>query len=138
MTRMTYILSWLITLFGAVSISLAIWVGLPITDNAVLAQVPVRIGLIVLTLGVLVLRDNLRHRKHKRAAQALEQSLITTRTGDGPIVAARMKEALQRLKDSNGATSLYDLPWYILIGPPGAGKTTALIHSGLERDAYNH
>jgi type VI secretion system protein ImpL len=132
MTRMTYILSWLITLFGAVSISLAIWVGLPITDNAVLAQVPVRIGLIVLTLGVLVLRDNLRHRKHKRAAQALEQSLITTRTGDGPIVAARMKEALQRLKDSNGATSLYDLPWYILIGPPGAGKTTALIHSGLE------
>ncbi|MDR2624805.1 MAG: type VI secretion system membrane subunit TssM, partial [Zoogloeaceae bacterium] len=27
---------------------------------------------------------------------------------------------------------LYELPWYILIGAPGAGKTTALLNSGLE------
>ena len=26
---------------------------------------------------------------------------------------------------------LYDLPWYVFIGAPGAGKTTALINSGL-------
>jgi type VI secretion system protein ImpK len=25
---------------------------------------------------------------------------------------------------------LYDLPWYVIIGPPGAGKTTALVNSG--------
>jgi type VI secretion system protein ImpL len=30
-----------------------------------------------------------------------------------------------------GATALYSLPWYLMIGPPGAGKTTALKHSGL-------
>ena len=26
---------------------------------------------------------------------------------------------------------LYQLPWYVIIGAPGAGKTTALVNSGL-------
>jgi len=30
-----------------------------------------------------------------------------------------------------GAAALYSMPWYMIIGPPGAGKTTALKHSGL-------
>lgn len=30
-----------------------------------------------------------------------------------------------------GGAALYSLPWYVIIGPPGAGKTTALKHSGL-------
>ena len=132
MTRSMQVLSLSITLFGAVSISLAIWVGLPITGHPILAKEPVRIALTTLTLGLLLLRATLRQRKYKRAAQALEQSLITTPTGDGPIVAERMKEALQRLKSISGTNSLYSLPWYVVIGPPGAGKTTALINSGLD------
>lgn len=31
-----------------------------------------------------------------------------------------------------GAGALYSLPWYAIIGPPGAGKTTALKASGLQ------
>ena len=28
--------------------------------------------------------------------------------------------------------SLYELPWYVIIGAPGSGKTTALLNSGLK------
>jgi type VI secretion system protein ImpL len=31
-----------------------------------------------------------------------------------------------------GQRYLYELPWYIIIGAPGSGKTTALVNSGLE------
>jgi type VI secretion system protein ImpL len=42
----------------------------------------------------------------------------------------RMKQALARLR-RRGGRNLYEQPWFVLIGPPGAGKTTALLNSGL-------
>jgi type VI secretion system protein ImpL len=53
---------------------------------------------------------------------------------DAPVLAERMQEALTTLREVSGGsgTYLYDLPWYVLIGPPGSGKTTALVNSGLE------
>jgi len=50
---------------------------------------------------------------------------------------ATLKKA--RFKSSKGDVSLYQLPWYIIIGPPGSGKSTALVNSGLEFPlAKNH
>lgn len=53
---------------------------------------------------------------------------------DAEVLGERMKDALATLKSAGKGKSgyLYDLPWYILIGPPGAGKTTALANSGLK------
>lgn len=46
---------------------------------------------------------------------------------------SKLRTALTQLKKSKlGAKSLYELPWYIIIGPPGAGKTTAIVNSGLK------
>ena len=51
---------------------------------------------------------------------------------------ARMQEALAILRQSAGSGGrrfsgqyLYQLPWYMFVGAPGSGKTTALMHSGL-------
>ena len=52
--------------------------------------------------------------------------------GAGAQDAARLLEALKRMRDSQRGRSLDRLPWYLLIGPSGAGKTTALLNSGLQ------
>ncbi len=49
---------------------------------------------------------------------------------------ARLRErvgaALARLRRSGTRGALYEQPWFVLIGPPGAGKTTALRNAGLQ------
>ncbi|XQF94196.1 hypothetical protein ACOBV9_18305 (plasmid) [Pseudoalteromonas espejiana] len=46
----------------------------------------------------------------------------------------RMNEAIDLLKDVKlfKGKNIYQLPWYIMIGPPGAGKTTVIHNSGLD------
>ena len=41
----------------------------------------------------------------------------------------RMKQVLTRLRKRG--RHVYEQPWFVLIGPPGAGKTTALLNAGL-------
>jgi type VI secretion system protein ImpL len=48
-----------------------------------------------------------------------------------------LEDAIERLRHSklgkgkSGKSALYALPWYMIIGPPAAGKTTAIANSGL-------
>ena len=45
----------------------------------------------------------------------------------------RFEEAVATLKQRRrSGHSLYELPWYVIIGAPGSGKTTALVNSGLK------
>jgi len=50
------------------------------------------------------------------------------------VVAARLADALSAMKSAGGGKGgfLYERPWYVLIGPPGSGKTTAIRNSGLD------
>jgi len=67
-------------------------------------------------------------------AQAQDQ-IAAVRPDRKPQVQAlekQLTEAIAALKTSKmGAGALYALPWYIIIGPPGSGKSTALQESGL-------
>ena len=132
MRGLTSVFSSFVYILGTALLCAAIWFGLPILGVDILASADVRAALIGAILLGLLLVSLLRWRVRKRAAQSLEKSLVDTQLGDGEVLAERMQDAVAQLKKSGGATALYDLPWYVLIGPPGAGKTTALVHSGLD------
>jgi type VI secretion system protein ImpL len=75
-----------------------------------------------------------RHRK-KASAQIAEGIAADDKPEDDTdVLKDKMKDALATLKTASGRNGdfLYDLPWYVLIGPPGSGKTTALVNSGLK------
>ncbi len=54
------------------------------------------------------------------------------------LLRQQLSASIQKLKKSKlghgkrGTAALYALPWYMIIGPPAAGKTTAIKNSGLE------
>jgi type VI secretion system protein ImpL len=63
--------------------------------------------------------------------------LARTRDDEAADLRRKFEEALLQLKavrskSRRGKQYLYELPWYIVIGAPGSGKTTALLNSGLE------
>jgi type VI secretion system protein ImpL len=73
-----------------------------------------------------------RRKKSAEIAKGLTETAEVE--SDAEVLAERMKDALATLKTAGRSKGdfLYDLPWYLLIGPPGAGKTTALVNSGLK------
>ncbi|QUL36784.1 type VI secretion system membrane subunit TssM [Erythrobacter sp. JK5] len=77
----------------------------------------------------------IRRWRAKKAEAALAKELAGPDPGDEEAAAVqqRMAEALKALRKASGKKRnyLYSLPWYVIIGPPGAGKTTALVNSGL-------
>lgn len=120
-------------IIGVICLIIAIWVGLPMTGVGFLSSVWFRATLIGLILGTIFLVMFFKWRARRKKARELEDALIPTEPeGDGKVLSERMQTALATLKKSGGSAYLYDLPWYVIIGPPGAGKTTALQNSGIE------
>jgi type VI secretion system protein ImpL len=68
------------------------------------------------------------------AAVAARPKVEEARPSDEAVrLRERFEKAVTTLKQQRrDGHSLYDLPWYIFIGAPGSGKTTALLNSGLK------
>lgn len=77
--------------------------------------------------------------------QQMSQEELSDRQATETLLAQRFSEAALRLKRTQFGRRhqqswlarfqshyLYQLPWYVMIGAPGAGKTTALLNAGLE------
>ena len=129
---------WMRNFAGAAVASGIIWYLFPIVP-ALQAPLP-RILAILAVLVVFLAWTGITAWRRRRGERVLTAG-IAGATGHNPkdaaeasaevaLLAARMRRALDRLKRT-GRRRLYDQPWFVLIGPPGSGKTTALLNSGL-------
>ena len=100
-------------------------------------------GLVIAVLAVILIARRLRARRAARelekalAAQAAEQARSRPdMQGEILQMQQEFQKAIAALKSSKiargGENALYALPWHVIVGPPGAGKTTALRNSGLQ------
>ncbi|WP_192022878.1 MULTISPECIES: type VI secretion system membrane subunit TssM [Shewanella] len=139
---------WVITILGFVCLALLIWFGGPLVAIAgyePLASAAVRIIVLLVIVMVWGGVHFSRQIKSKKQSEEMADSLINGEEGAAvngdelvkseiTLLQNKMTQALDILKQTKLTKnkSIYELPWYIMIGPPGSGKTTAIQHSGLE------
>ncbi|MGE3934002.1 MAG: type VI secretion system membrane subunit TssM [Rhodospirillaceae bacterium] len=140
---------WFLTLIGALALIAIVWlVGPLIAIGSVRPLEPEIVRLIVVILILVGWGLDIMFRM--RRARARDEGLVKemaassgapahSAAGAGEVaqIEQRFREATELLKSRVKAGRfsqrfLYELPWYIMIGPPGTGKTTAIENSGLD------
>ncbi len=129
---------WFLSFVGVVLLSVLVWLFGPFLSflEDWIPRVIVIALMLLIWLGVNFWLDR---RKKKNEAALVEgvtavQTDPTAAASAEEVVAMRDKltTALALLKKASGSRGyLYEQPWYAIIGPPGAGKTTALLNAGL-------
>ena len=120
------------------ALSLAIWFGGPLIAIAgvePLSGVWLRAAIIAIIWLIYLTVFGIKFVRRRKAQKALEAAIVenSENSSDATQLKERLNEALTTLKKASGKKDyLYDLPWYVIIGPPGAGKTTALVNSGIK------
>jgi type VI secretion system protein ImpL len=136
---------WFLSFIGALALAALVWLLGPLLSF--LEGEPTRLIIIAVVFLVWLAANLLLDYRKRRAQWRMVEQL--TEAKPDPTAAARqaadeevalLRERLgEALKALRGTAKqgpfvpsyLYELPWYMLIGPPGSGKTTALRNSGL-------
>jgi type VI secretion system protein ImpL len=127
--------AWFLTGIGALLLAVLAWVFGPLVPG--LEEWVPRLAIVLAIAAVWGGVNFWLWRRRAKADAALVEGAAA-----GPVVDASAEEvaalrakltgALDLLRRARGTRGyLYEQPWYVIIGPPGAGKTTALMNAGL-------
>ena len=120
------------------------WIGplVAIGDAKPLESTWVRVIVIVTLWLIWIARRVWVAWRHRQAQAALLKGISggpSATDREAEVLGQRFREALDKLKGSankrswfGSGNSLYELPWYVFVGAPGSGKTTALQNAGLQ------
>ncbi|MEF1250773.1 type VI secretion system membrane subunit TssM, partial [Vibrio owensii] len=134
---------WFIGLVGVAACSIFIWAVGPLITVAGYEPLKtdfqrlVSILVLVFVWGIFNLTKQ--HKQKVKEDESIQTLLEVDSQSDKEaaseinVLQDRIEQAIKVVtKTHKGKRSLYELPWYVLIGPPGTGKTTVLKQSGLE------
>ena len=148
MKRLPSWLPLLLAVLGLLALSAVVWWLAPLLpwgDSQPLQALWPRLLLLALLWGSWAAWQVYQAWRRRRTNTALLQSLSggpSATEKEAQVLAQRFNEAVQKLKARGGRSwlggllgtgqQLYELPWYVFVGAPGSGKTTALMHAGLQ------
>lgn len=127
----------------AVSVTLLAWTLVLVLEEPLVVAIVVT-ALAALTVLALFVATRLRDRRgaHMLATRlrAEADAAVATVRPDMSLEIGSMREqflgSVSALRSSklgkSGYDALYAMPWYMIVGPPGCGKTTAIYNSGLQ------
>lgn len=127
---------WTLSITAAVLVAAVLAFVLPIFIHPLRPWL-VRLALVMLVALVWSGFCIARILRRRQAADAIAEELAKPepqgQDDETRAIAGRMRSAMAELRKSSAGRRdyLYSRPWYMIIGPPGAGKTTALLNSGL-------
>lgn len=130
---------------GFVILIVLIWligpfIGLPSLEERLIAILAVMLTWVVALLVGRVLTDRAGGLLEKVLRRQTDDAVIGA-TADQRRDVAQLRQqllgAIDTLKTSHlgkttGKAALYELPWYMIIGHPAAGKSSAILYSGLD------
>jgi len=123
----------------SLAFTLGAWMGWPMTTRLYIV-----IGILIVSVLAAVVElvrsqqsaSNMEDSMRWQAEQQVEHSRPDKKR-EIEEMKQRFEDAVDRLKRSKlgrgrrGSAALHALPWYLFIGPPSSGKTTAIVNSGL-------
>ena len=140
---------WVRTFLGVLVFAVLVWFFGPLLGFGSMHPLETEVAryifigaLFVLWLVMNLMAELRASKKDKDLANGIaapDAAVVASATASAEEVALlsdRMREAVKTLKSAKIAGGsrkrLASLPWYMFIGPPGAGKTTALLNCGLK------
>lgn len=149
-----WLVGWPLWIVSAMALCALVWFGGPLVavgELRPLASAGARLGVISAIVAIALIYGAYRLLRLLRTDEALLRRILTPKESESEtdaladvravrLVVSKAVGQLKRLRAApkgwrrllESKRYLYDLPWYMIIGTPGAGKTTAVLNSGLE------
>lgn len=133
-----------LTVLGLAALATFLFVGADTLKIGLMWVGVVLLALALIWLGVWLYKRHQANQAAKQLEDAIDadaaralQAATDDKKDEVQAVRERMAEAVKLIKTSklgetSGSAALYELPWYAVIGNPAAGKSSAVVMSGLK------